>query len=99
MDNNGKWSLSPLSPAYDMAYSYNPQGVFTSRHQLSVNGKRDNFVKENLIKVAQSMNIKKPNEIIEEVVSSVLQWHSVAAECGVPDNQIKSIGAALRLGW
>lgn len=96
MNKEGKWRLSP---AYDMAYSYNPQGDFTSLHQMSVNGKRDNFTKEDLLKIAQSMNIKKPDEIIEEVVSSVSQWNKISKECGIPEKQTKSIAAAHRLNF
>jgi len=96
MDKSGKWSLAP---AYDVAYCYNPLGEFTSQHQMSINGKRDNFIKEDLLKIAQSMNIKKAPEIIEEVISSVTQWNKVAEECGVNRNQIKSIAATHRLVW
>ncbi|MDH6310079.1 serine/threonine-protein kinase HipA [Dysgonomonas sp. PFB1-18] len=96
MNQQGQWSLSP---AYDMAYSYNPTGEFTSRHQMSVNGKSDNFTKTDLIEVARSMNIKKAEEIIEEVISSVSQWSKIASEIGIPENQVKAIGATLRLKW
>lgn len=96
MDKEGKWRLSP---AYDVAYAYNPSGDFTSQHQMSVNGKRDNFTKEDLLKFAQSMNIKKPDEIIEEVISSVSQWDKTAQECGVSKRQIKAVAAAHRLRW
>lgn len=58
-----------MSPTYDVAFSYNPAGEYTSLHQMSVNGKRDNFI--------------KADEIIEEVFSSVLQWDKVASEYGV----------------
>ena len=34
---NQSWRLSP---AYDVVYSYNPQGKWTKRHQMSINGKR-----------------------------------------------------------
>ena len=96
MDKEGKWSLSP---AYDMAYAYNPQGNFTDLHQMSVNGKRDNFTKDDLLKIASSMNIKKPSEIIEEVVSSISQWNKIAKECAINENQIKAIAATHRLQW
>ena len=35
MDRDGKWRLSP---AYDMGYAYNPDGQWTSAHQMSING-------------------------------------------------------------
>lgn len=37
MDRDGKWRLSP---AYDMGYAYNPDGQWTSAHQMSINGTR-----------------------------------------------------------
>ncbi len=40
MDKSGTWSLSP---AFDMTYSYNPGRDWTSTHQMTINGKRDNF--------------------------------------------------------
>lgn len=96
MDKAGKWRLSP---AYDVAYSYNPQGDFTSFHQMSINGKRDNFNREDFLKVAQSINLKKSSEILEEIISAVSQWNKVAKDCGIPENQIKSIAAMHRLEW
>ena len=38
MDADGQWSLSP---AFDLTYAYNPDGAWTSRHQMTLNGKRD----------------------------------------------------------
>jgi serine/threonine-protein kinase HipA len=38
MDRSGTWRLSP---AYDVAYSYNPSGVWTRDHQMSLAGKRN----------------------------------------------------------
>ncbi|WP_309384763.1 HipA domain-containing protein [Cerasicoccus frondis] len=40
MNKAGQWSLSP---AFDVIYSYNPSGAWTSAHQMSINGKRDDF--------------------------------------------------------
>ncbi len=96
MDKEGKWGLSP---AYDMTYAYNPQGGFTALHQMSVNGKRDNFTQEDLQKMAVAINIKKAHEIIEEVIYAVSQWNKIAHECGIPEKQIKGIAAVHRLAW
>ena len=38
MQPDGKWSLSP---AFDVTYSHNPAGKWTSQHQMTINGKRD----------------------------------------------------------
>ncbi len=94
MDQSGLWRLSP---AYDVAYSYNPFGGFTSLHQMSVNGKRDSFERSDLLQVAQSMNIKKAKEIIEEIVASVSRWPIYADECGISETQIKKIADTHRL--
>jgi len=66
---------------------------------MSVNDKLDHFTKEDLLIVARSMNIKKPAEILEEVVESVSKWPSVAKTCGVPDSKIKAIAAVHLLRW
>ncbi len=42
MNKAGEWSLSP---AFDLSYSYNPDGTWTSQHQMSMNGKRENFAR------------------------------------------------------
>ena len=40
MNRKGTWSLSP---AFDVTYAYNPTGTWTGRHQMTLNGKRDEF--------------------------------------------------------
>ena len=88
MDKSGKWSLSP---AYDVIYSYNPSGKWTSRHQMSVNGKRDEFTSSDLLKVAVEMNIKSAANIIERVKQAVSEWPQIAADSGVAKDQISAI--------
>lgn len=88
MDKNGKWSLSP---AYDVIYSYNPSGKWTSQHQMSVNGKRDDFNREDLLKVAGEMNIKPASDIIERVNHALSEWPQMAKDCGVAKEQISRI--------
>ncbi len=88
MDKSGKWRLAP---AYDVIYSYNPSGKWTSRHQMSVNGKRDEFTSVDLLKVAVEMNIKSAVNIIEQVKQSVSEWAQIAADTGVAKDQISAI--------
>ena len=40
MDKRGAWTLAP---AFDVTYSFNPAGLWTASHQMTMNGKRDNF--------------------------------------------------------
>lgn len=89
MDKTGTWSLAP---AYDVTYAYNPTNKWISRHQMAVNGKRENITSEDLISVAKQMNIKKPKEIIDKVKDVVNNWAQYAKEADVPKNQIDALG-------
>jgi serine/threonine-protein kinase HipA len=94
MDAEGTWRLSP---AYDVTNAHDPANKWMSRHQMSVNGKRDDFKRTDLLVVAKEMNIKKPGEIIEAVVSAVADWPKYAKEAGVEKGQITAIGKQNRL--
>jgi hypothetical protein len=54
MDAAGQWQLAP---AYDVAYAYQPGNSWTNQHQMALNGKRDNFTRDDLRAVAREMNI------------------------------------------
>lgn len=94
MDRKGKWSLSP---AYDMSWAYNPKGMWTSNHQMSINNKFDEITREDLLAVAQNVNIKHADQIIDKVVESVSHWPGLAKEYGIPDDISKAITGALLL--
>jgi serine/threonine-protein kinase HipA len=64
---------------------------------MTIHGKQDGFTKSDLLQVAKSMNIKKANEIIEEVISAVSRWPKMAREQGIPPSQITMIGKTHRL--
>ncbi len=80
MDRNGNWKLAP---AYDLCYSYSPTGKWTSVHQMSINGKQDEFIWADISAAGKSMDIKNADAIIEEIVDTVSQWHKYVKECGV----------------
>jgi serine/threonine-protein kinase HipA len=94
MDEQGVWRLSP---AYDVTYAHDPGNTWIHRHQMSVNGKRDKFRLDDLVKVAKEMNIKKPKEIVEAVLSGVADWPKFAKEAGIPTAQRNSIAKTHRL--
>ena len=77
MDRQGQWQLSP---AFDVAYFYNPSGAWTSRHQMSINGKRDEFELDDLVTLARTGGIKKRKAatIVSEVRQSVSNWQQHA---------------------
>ena len=94
MNHKGQWRLAP---AYDLCYSYNPQGKWTNRHQMSVNGKQDDFTYDDLFSVAERMGIKRGKEIIEKVVDTVSAWDKYAKEAGVKVEHTKEIKSKFRL--
>ena len=70
MDTNGLWSLTP---AFDVVWAYNPSGIWTNGHQLTINGKRDDFTREDIIKIASQFGIKDANAIIDSIIESTLK--------------------------
>jgi serine/threonine-protein kinase HipA len=96
MNRAGEWALSP---AFDLTYSHNPDGQWTHRHQMSVNGKRDAFVLDDLLACAASASLQRTRAlaIVAEVAAAVADWPRVAAEAKVPERRIERIGAAHRL--
>lgn len=81
MDPQGEWHLAP---AYDVTYAYNPESFWLRQHQLSVNGKREDITRDDLLTVGKAMNIKKAEAIVDEVVAGVKGWKGFAKEAGVP---------------
>jgi serine/threonine-protein kinase HipA len=98
MDKGGRWSLSP---AFDIAYSYNPDGEWTARHQMSVNGKRDGFTREDLRACAKSTPMRRgrAEALLEEVCAAVRRWPEFASAARIPEKTQAAISAHFRLSW
>ena len=72
-----------LAPAYDICYSYDPNNHWVSQQTLSVNGKRRDITKQDLLTIADDNNIKKGMQIIEQVNEIVKGWHDYANKAEV----------------
>jgi serine/threonine-protein kinase HipA len=98
MDRQGNWQLAP---AFDVIYSYNPRGEWTSRHQMTVNEKRDDFVLDDLLAVAAHGNIKtvRAKKIIAQVVDVIREWNAFAMRAGVFAEWREEIARHHRLDW
>ncbi len=98
MDRSGEWSLSP---AFDLAFAYNPSGDWTARHQMSLNGKVDDFTREDFRAVARTGMLKRGRgtHIVDEVIDAVSAWPEYAAKARVPERDIKRIRPTLRLSF
>lgn len=88
MNGQGQWSLAP---AFDMTFSYKPDSIWVSRHQMSVNGKRDNITEADMLAIANTMNIKKPKAIFEQIQSVAMNWLQYAKDSGVSEPVAKEI--------
>jgi len=90
-----------LAPAYDLAYSYKPGSKWVNSHWMSLNGKRDDFVREDfysLEKLSPLFTRERINSIIDEVVEKVARWEKLATEVEVPQSLIDEVAHNLRLG-
>lgn len=96
MDRRGEWRLAP---AFDVTYAYNPDGAWTSQHQMTLSGKRDGFSRADLLAAASFADIKNRRalDIHEEVFSAVKRWKSFAQKAGIAAPMIESIRKALRV--
>jgi len=88
MNHEDKWMLSP---AYDVTYSHNPAGKWTNQHQMSLNGKRDNFSKDDLITLGESISLPRVDEVINDVISAVDKWPEHAKDAGVKKEVVLEI--------
>lgn len=96
MTQDGQWRLSP---AYDVTYSYNPEGPWTGQHQMSLNGKRDGFSKSDFENCGKNIALKRGRavEILEQVSSTVSDWRIYAGRADVSKIQTTQIQNAHRL--
>jgi serine/threonine-protein kinase HipA len=96
MDRAGGWSLSP---AFDMTYNYKADGEWTARHQMSVNGKRDGFVTEDLLRCADTASMQRARAlaIVEDVAAAVADWPNFAESAAVHEARAVEIATHLRL--
>ncbi len=83
MDKTGQWSLAP---AFDLTYSYNPNGAWTASHQMTMNGKRDAFTLDDFRACAKSALMKRgrAESIVDEVRAAVARWPDYAEQAHVP---------------
>lgn len=90
MDKTGKWRLSP---AYDVTYSYNPKGIWTSAHQMLINGKSKDITMEDLLESARSFGISKKDAqtIITIVQTTVNNWELYGKKAGLSEKKIMKI--------
>lgn len=71
LKQGGKWELAP---AYDLCHAYRPGSEWVSQHSLSINGKRKDITKADLLVIGKSIRCKKASQIIDQINVIVNQW-------------------------
>ncbi|MBE6665543.1 MAG: type II toxin-antitoxin system HipA family toxin [Ruminococcaceae bacterium] len=96
MDKKGIWRLSP---AYDMTFSYKENSVWVNAHQMLINGKADKITKDDLLKVAGTIGLKKTeaDKCIEQVKNAVAKWNSFAQEAEISLKNAENIKSFFNL--
>ena len=97
LNSQHKWQLAP---AYDLAYSYKPGSPWVNSHWMKLNGKRDEFTREDfysLKKISPIFTKRKIDRIIEEITEHVSQWNDLAIIHSVPQSLINLVNSNLRL--
>ena len=94
MNKNGIWNLSP---AFDITYS-NGTG-YTKNHQLSLNGKTNNFTLNDILQLAKKHSIKEniAKEYLEQIVEVFSKFKKKAKEIDVREQTLSRIYDELRL--
>lgn len=93
MDPKGSWSLSP---AYDVTFAYDPKNRWLRQHQMSINGKRNDVDRSDLMKMANGLDTRTRRTIIEQVVDGVSLWGKISKELGIPSERIREIESYLK---
>ncbi|MDF1763708.1 MAG: type II toxin-antitoxin system HipA family toxin [Oleibacter sp.] len=95
MNKRGQWQLSP---AYDVTFSYNPNGVWTSSHQMTVNGKRDQFQCSDLYACGRSADLDRSevDDILGRLLDIQHRWLECAQQAGVSAVHAQEIAGHFR---
>lgn len=96
MDRRGVWSLAP---AYDVTYSYQPDGLWTNSHQMTINGKQDSFTLADFEQCAMTAMLRRGRfkAILNEVREVVSRWNDYAEDAGIESGKRRKISNSLRL--
>jgi serine/threonine-protein kinase HipA len=98
MSRSGQWELAP---AFDVVYSYRPGSPWTDRHQMTVNGKRDDFTLADFRACGRTASLPRGRaiRIVDKVCEVVSDWSAYAGRVEVDDEHVRRIAPALRLSF
>jgi len=96
MDRQGRWSPSP---AYDLCHAEGSD--FTRNHQLSLNGKTNDFELADLKHLTDYAGLPRGREkaILEQTLDAFNGWQALANELEIPARLQEHVTSTLRLRW
>jgi len=80
-----------LSPAYDITFTHSLTGEWTAQHLMSVNGKYQDFVAQDLLALAERFGVGEAVSIIKDVRRVVKEWPAFAKIAGLMPKEIARI--------
>lgn len=92
MNPRGDWRLAP---AYDVCHAYRPGSDWVNQHALSINGKRKNITRDDLLEVGRRINVKKAPAIVKQISEIVAKWHEYAEQVKVEVKLRDAIGETI----
>jgi serine/threonine-protein kinase HipA len=92
LPQGGRWQLAP---AYDVTHAFNPEGEWTQRHQMSVNGRFEGITRADLHSVGEQFGVPGYRALVREVQAAVEAWPDFAAAAGLGAAETESISADL----
>jgi serine/threonine-protein kinase HipA len=96
MGRDGAWGLTP---AYDLTWACRPGNRWLQSHQMTIAGRRDGFVADDLLAVARLAGLKRGRgaTILSEVTEVVADWPAIADRVGVEERLRAEAHASHRL--
>jgi serine/threonine-protein kinase HipA len=95
MDRFGNWQLAP---AYDVTFSFQKGGLWTGRHQMSMNGKRDDFIIEDFKQCEKTAGLPRgrAEETVREISAALQKWPQFAEKAHIAEKHMQAVQAEFR---
>lgn len=73
-------------------------GIWTSRHQMTINGKRENITQEDFLSCGSKMDIseRRIKDMVWDVVAAARKWNRYAESVQLNEQQMEYIKSFLR---
>lgn len=90
LDHDYQWKLSP---AYDLTFSYGPNG----EHSTTIMGEGRSPSIKHLRELGKKQGLKKTEQLIEQVHCVVKKWREYAEKTGVTKHSMNDVFARLKI--